>query len=87
MTYSQVLSQLFEILNAANLGDAETALSIDPELTWVRPQDPSGDPDKLFGAVHNAIKAIAGVEIIDYWCSTGDIDITLANRYPRQSGE
>ena len=83
MTYAQVLSQLFEMLNVANLGDSDRALAVDPELTWVRPQDPSQDPDKFYGAIHNAIQAIAGDDIIDYWLNTGDVDVNLAIRSPR----
>ena len=60
---------LFDILQQLNKADHETA---EP---WQMPSD--AHSSSAFGNVWQAIKTIAGAEILDCWNETGDIDPEL----------
>lgn len=74
MNYEETIHHLFALLELANLGDSDIAEH------WQHEDDPYQHPKYFYGAIHNAIEAIAGPEILEHWCTTSEIDINLANR-------
>ena len=81
MTYEETLQSLFALLAQANLASSNKAMS------WQRAEDEQQFCGNLYQCLNASIVAIAGYEIIEYWCITGEVDISLANRHVRLSNE
>lgn len=71
--YHQRIEQLFGLLALANAADSDQA---EP---WQHIDDAS-QRNGFYGHIHNAIVAIAGQRIVDYWSETNEIDLNLADR-------
>lgn len=94
-TYKQTVTALFEILYQANMagsgGDDEQAWqshrdamqtgTLIPAWSQDGPLNAELKRDKgLYGHINDAIREIAGQEIIDHWNDTFEVDMNLANR-------
>ena len=95
-TYSATVKALFEILYQANLAgsggedeqDWQNSRRDAMQTGKLIPAWPEDGPlaeelkrDKgLYGHINDAIKEIAGQEIIDYWNDTFEVDMSLATR-------
>jgi hypothetical protein len=74
MTYHQMITHLFAMLTLLNTADSD-----DNAVEWLQPVDAS---QRLgaFGDLAAALVQLAGDEIYEHWCSTSEVDLTLANR-------
>jgi len=72
MQYQETIKQLFDLLAQANLADS------DNKQSW----QVAGDAgmNGFYGAVREAILAIAGKQIVSNWAETGEVDLALADR-------
>ena len=74
MTYHRMITQLFAMLTLLNTADSD-----DNAADWLIPIDAS---QRLgaFGDLAAALVQLAGDDIYEHWCSTGEVELTLANR-------
>lgn len=72
MQYHETIKQLFALLAQANLADSNSKQS------WQVAED--AETNGFYGAVREAILAIAGKQIISNWAETGEVDLALADR-------
>ena len=73
MNYTQIINNLFRLLELANASDSHYAKD------WQR-EDDASQSNGMYGDIHNAIKKVAGSAILDHWCDTGEVDYELADR-------
>ena len=78
MDYRTTIETLFGLLSQANAGDC-----VECREEWQRADDAS-QRSGLYGHLRNAIVAIAGEEIVEYWAETNELIFALANRLPRE---
>ena len=71
--YHQMITQLFGMLSLLNTADS------DEREEWLQPVDAS-ERHGAFGDLVAALVQLAGDDIYEHWCRTGDVDLTLANR-------
>ena len=74
MSYYEMITQLFTLLALLNTSDSD-----DKGATWLRVED-SSQVLGAYGDVNKAIVKLAGQAIVDHWCNTNEVDLTLANR-------
>lgn len=73
MTYEEVVTQLFNLLRLANDADHD-----DMALDWQKSYD--AGQGNFYGSINKAIQQIAGNKIVDHWCETNEINMSLADR-------
>lgn len=71
-SYEAVVRNLFDLLDLANQADHEDA------QPWQRPQD--AGQGNFYGRINEALKLIAGRDIVDHWNQTHEVDMSLASR-------
>lgn len=72
MGYEETIRSLFAILSQANKADSEYA---EP---WQKANDAS--QSEFYGRINEAIKSIASPAIVEHWCETNEIDVSLSDR-------
>ena len=70
--YFDTIATLVRMLETLNTADADEA------ATWLEPDD--SHHAGPFGNVRDCLVAIAGFELYDHWCHTGEICFELASR-------
>lgn len=73
MTYHQMITHMFAMLTLLNTADS------DERADWLQPVDAS-QRHGAFGDLAAALVQLAGDEIYEHWCSTSEVDLSLANR-------
>ena len=71
--YYNTVFRLFELLKEANKADS------DDSKDWQRPFDTSSG--LYYGHLQSAIIEIAGQAVVDRWSETGEIDVSLFDRF------
>ena len=74
MAYEATIRNLFYILHQANLADTDSARD------WQKPGDASGR-DGVYHHISKAIEILAGKEVLEHCCDTGEPDMSLCDRH------
>jgi len=74
MVYEATIRNLFYILYQANLADTDSAKD------WQKPGDASGR-DGVYHHISKAIEILAGKEVLEHCCDTGEPDMSLCDRH------
>ena len=74
MAYEATIRNLFYILHQANLADTDSAKD------WQKPGDASGR-DGVYHHISKAIEILAGKEVLEHCCDTGEPDMSLCDRH------
>ena len=74
MNYEETIRNLFDILYQANLADTDSAKD------WQKPGDASGR-DGVYHHISKAIEILAGKEVLEHCCDTGEPDMSLCDRH------
>ena len=72
--YHTMINQLFALLSLLNTADSD--VKGEPWLVC----DDSSQRVGAYGDVNKALVKLAGQAIVDYWCETNEVDLTLAIR-------
>ena len=76
-SYRQTILDLFGVLAQCNMADSDWDAH-----PWQDVGD-CGQRECAFGFVYNAIKSLAGEAVLDHWCETNEIDLSLCDRISR----